>query len=160
VNLTRRTFEEGSRVEVAFYTAELRLDPPRNVLVITFKSEENVKYKDLVFMNAMKLAGAEIWHSAGIILDLRELRYLYGDWMDCLFRSPFPEVSITLRKIFGEEPEGGFPIVAVVSELNSAGLISLVEKEMFKEPAKFLFNSVEEAAAAVESQWKQGRRAP
>ena len=48
----------------------------------------------------------------------------------------------------------GFPVAVVVSDLNRKGLTSLVVQEMGADPRRWLFESIEEAALAVDKNVK------
>lgn len=145
--------QDCSDVKVSFFTVRSSSggrDSGEGILVIAFASKTDVNATDLSFMNGMKLAAAHVWYPRAIVLDFRELHYVWGDTMHSLFLSPYP-VS-PLREIFlGNKP---FPIVAICSEHNIEGLTSLVQKEMSLDPSRMLFRSVEEAIAAVEAELK------
>lgn len=156
MELVERKFEEFNNLKVSFYTTQLETETKWKavVLVIRFESVKSVKRGDLAFMNAMKLAAVHIWGPNAIILDFRELHYIYGDTMEFLFSSPFPAPQSELEKIFMAR-ERPFPIVSVTSGHCVKGLTSLVRQEMLKDPSKLLFNSFEEAAAAVAAELKE-----
>ncbi len=160
MKLTQQQISDVSEVEVSFFTSQLECHPWENhddLLVISFKSQKAVNSRDLCFMDAMKSAASVVWRPAAIILDFRELHYIYGDTMDCLFQSLYPKPSTQLEKIFAG-PEERFPIVAVKSPLNQEGLTSLVRKEMSRDPVRVLFESLEEEVKAIEAELKDGEK--
>lgn len=158
MEITPQSFEAYSGVQVSFYTAKPTFRPKLYdvLLIIAFSSQHQVESNDLSFMNAMKLAGAELWRPSAIILDLRELHYVWGDTMAYLFQNPYPPPSSEAQKILG----GGWvcPVLAIVSDACREGLTSLVQQEMLKDPSKLLFNSLEEAAAAVAVELKESNQ--
>ncbi len=152
MNLVQRTFKEFSDVEVSYFVRSPEgggSKPRDDVLVVSFASKRATNWRDLSFMRAMQLAGFEVWRASAMVLDLRELHYRWGDTMSELFRSPRRHSGTPLEKIFGEDRR--FPIVAVVSPLNRDGLTSLFRDEMSMDPSDVLFESLDEAVAAVEA---------
>ncbi len=87
-------------------------------------------------------------HPAALILELRELKYSWGDEMARTLSVP--------STWFG----GEFPVAVVTSELNQAGLTSLVRDEMSSDPAEWLTNSEEEAIALLESKFQKVKSSP
>jgi hypothetical protein len=79
---------------------------------------------------------------AGVILDFRELEYSWGD-----------EMGRTLS-ITDPSTGGQMPLVIVVSDLNRAGMTSLLRDELSLEPAEFLVSSEDEAYHLIEPQLK------
>jgi hypothetical protein len=88
-------------------------------------------------MEAMIAAGVAAWSPFGVVLDLRELSYEWGDEMQ--------EVLAGARN-----PRRSLPTAVVVSDLNREGLTSLVTQEMLAAPADWLFDTVDDAIAAVD----------
>jgi hypothetical protein len=91
-------------------------------------------------MTAMIVAGLEAWRPEALILDLRQLRYSWGD-----------EMHDTLAAASGWCGRS-FPTAVVASGLNREALTSLVIQEMGGDPRKLLFESIEDAVAAVDRQ--------
>ena len=100
------------------------------------------------FASAIVMAGLEAWNPWAIILDLRELVYEWGDWMQNVLSAPdrWYESVCPMRAAFtgGKAPED-FPSAVVVSDLNEDGLTSLVRDEMRSDPGAILFQSVDDA---------------
>lgn len=109
----------------------------------------------------------EAWKPVAVVLDLRDLKYEWGDEMSaplgaCGFFAPsemllrsifevYPElVHSDLKKL--EEEHWDFPLSVVVSEKNKTGLTSLVTSEIGKKPGTLLFETLEEAVASVDLQ--------
>jgi hypothetical protein len=142
MKLTPCGFEDFSNVAVSFYTSRLESRPWQNyeeLLIIHFASTQRVGWKDIGFMDAMKLAGIRLWQPRAVIFDFTGLYYEWGDEMDSLFRKSAADP-------WGE----AVPKAAVVSAENRAGLTSLLRQEMGIDPETVLFNSLEQAVAAVE----------
>jgi hypothetical protein len=142
MKLTERKFQDRSNVVVLFSTSRLESRPWQNyeeLLVIRFASTQPVNWKDIRFMDAMKLAGIRLWVPRALIFDFTELCYEWGDEMDSLF-----------RKSAADPSNESLPKAAVVSAKNRAGLTSLLRQEMGIDPETVLFNSLDEAVAAVE----------
>jgi hypothetical protein len=105
--------------------------------------------------SAIVMAGLEAWGPWALILDLRALAYSWGDRMQNVLGAAqrWYEPLRALRRAFGGEAVGNdFPLAVVVSDLNREGLISLVRDEMHLDPGALLFESVDEAAAALDRQ--------
>jgi hypothetical protein len=122
------------------------------------------------FMSAMIKAAIEAWRPMALVLDLRALKYEWGDEMSGPLRPPaFLEApGLLLRSIFQEYPElirsnldeltknpPQLPFSIVVSEKNKEGLTSLVRCEMGKAPNSLLFENIEAALMAVDRQAQQ-----
>jgi hypothetical protein len=163
MQLTERTLEQISDVKVSFRTSQLTArvgQKHEELLIIGFKSDQPVNHTDLSFMRAMQLAAAQIWSPLGIVLDLRELQYNGGDMMSALFCDPYRQPVTTVEKVFFERQGKRFPIVAVVGPQNKDKLETLVRLEMSSHTEMVLFESLEEAAAAVASQLQQADPPP
>ena len=145
-------------------------------LVVEFRGEcgkgtQNECHGYAEFMSAIIKAAVEAWSPVALIMDLRQLKYCWGDEMTKPFHAcvPFHAGSTMLRSIFGEYPNLvesdlnkipneslAFPMAVVVSELNRTGLTSLVKDELRRElgkemnPSDFLFETLEDALAAVD----------
>jgi hypothetical protein len=112
-------------------------------LVVAFNGEAGNTHQHVrtfAFMNAMIVAGLEAWRPDALILDLRHLRYEWGD-----------EMAGTLGAAW-DWSRNPFPTAVVTSDLNRAGLASLVEQEMGADPQEWLFGSIDDAVAAVDYQ--------
>lgn len=75
---------------------------------------------------------------AGLILDLRELEYWWGDQM-----------AQTLALVHVDAPT--VKVVAIVSDLNRQGMTSLVRDELFCDPSRWLADGEEQAKALMQS---------
>ena len=152
MKLTEQKYADVSDVKVSFFTSRLECHPWENhddLLVISYKSQSDVNSRDLCFMDAMRLSASVVWRPAAIILDFRELFYKWGDTMEYLFQTPYP--STELQKIFEGDSKTPFPIVAVISDKCRSGMTSLVRQEMASDPSTILFETIEEAVAAIEA---------
>lgn len=177
VKLTPCKFEDLCSLEYALFTCPLVSWPEfseMKCLVVRFEGEcgkgtSNTGQGFASFMSAIITAAIEAWEPVALILDLRELKYDWGDEMSAPFdlhKYLFPE-QLALRSIFGNYAELkqpdleqlgidplDLPFSVVVSEKNRTGLTSLVELELRvkKDPTTLLFERLEEAVAAVDQQ--------
>jgi hypothetical protein len=119
------------------------------------------------FMSAIIKAAVEAWKPVALILDLRRLKYEWGDEMSQPFNAcdSFQPGPLSLRSIFKVYPDLveselskmtkeslAFPLAVVVSEINRTGLTSLVRQELSKDPNDLLFENLEDALTAVDRQ--------
>ncbi len=151
--------------------------PTWESLIVEFRGECGYGCRsngDATFMTALIKAGLEAWHPFALILDLRKMKYEWGDQMSCplcagdayrpdpldlewMFLSAYL-VERDVNKIPKEFLE--FPRACVVSDLNREGLTSLVRLEMRKNPAELLFETLEEALTSVDCQAKRLFKSP
>lgn len=154
MKIVQQTLEGISDVKTSFFTGVIDVPAKDKLLVIVFESNSPVTREDITYMNAMKLAGSEIWSPSAIILDLRKLHYGAGDTMAFLFKSPYPPVQSQLQKIFEGEQKRSFQIIAVISDACRKGMTSLVSLEMSMNPSTLLFESIEEAIGAIQCRFE------
>lgn len=129
-------FADLSEAKVFFASCPLPSLPDDEVLIVGFEGEAGNSHEHcgtFTFMRAMITAGVVAWDPTAVVLDLRRLAYEWGDDM--------------LRVL---DVEGDAPVAVVVSDLNREGLTSLVEEEIPGRPEDWLFESIEEAVAAVD----------
>src|SRR4051812_49247660 len=89
MKLVPRAFEDFRNVAVSFSTCRLASRPWQNyeeLLVIHFASVQPVDWKDILLMDAMRMAAIRLWQPTAVMFDLIELYYEHGDQMDSLFR--------------------------------------------------------------------------
>jgi len=167
IQLTPRKFEDLSALDYSIFTCPLTEWSYKICLIIEFKGECGLGCKsnsDATFMTAIVKAACEAWGASALILDLRELKYEWGDQMTRVLDAcgSFDTNRLLLMSALGEElaapdvtkiPRAhlAFPTACIVSDLNRAGLTSLVKQEMGMSPDELLFQSVEAAVIAVES---------
>ena len=175
IQLTPRKFEYLCSLEYSLATCAMISWPQREqmeCLVVEFSGECgkgtcNSRTGYAEFMSAIVKAAVEAWKPVALILDLRQLKYEWGDEMNGLFYAcdSFQPGPLTLRSIFGVYPDLAeselskmtkeslsFPTAVIVSELNRTGMTSLVKDEMGKSPDDLLFETLEDALAAVDRQ--------
>ena len=76
-----------------------------------------------------------------VILDFTTLRYEWGDEMArILFACSIDPLDSDLR----------IPVAVIISGLNREGITSLVLDEMDEEPCNWIYQSLDEAIAAIE----------
>jgi hypothetical protein len=103
--------------------------------------------------SAIVMGGLEAWQPSAVILDLRGLDYSWGDRMQNVLGVPqrWYEPVYPMRAIFGgDQVPKLFPLAVVVSDLNREGLVSLVRDELQEQPDELLFESIEDAARALD----------
>lgn len=100
-------------------------------------------------MDAMIRAGIAAFDSVGVILDLREMAYEWGDMMLC----PFAAGS-------NYYVDSDLPIVAVISDINREGLTSLMIDEANIEPCTVLFDSMDAALARLDLLYNESKTKP
>jgi hypothetical protein len=113
-------------------------------LIIAFsgRADNEDEYCDAFdVMPAVIHAAVSHWSPRVVVLDLRELEYQWGDWMT--------------QTLIAAEP---LPTAVVISDRNRTGLTSLVSHEMFYHPPDWLYETLEDALAAVVAQWDEESR--
>jgi len=133
----------------AYFQTSLPSPPHLDVLVVRFSGESGfgcANYSDGIYMEAMTRAGITAFDSVGVILDLRELAYEWGDMMANLFGAGHKHYV-----------DADLPVVAVISDLNRVGLTSLVADEMQSDPANLLFETIETALAHLDVEYNDGK---
>jgi len=147
MKLTEHKLESLSSLSYSIFTCPLITWDYMECLVVAFKGEcghGSGSNGDAAFMTAIIKAAAAVWRPAGCLLDLRQMKYEWGDEM--------------LRPICAFDPCHvgdklvDFPMAVVVSNLNRRGFTSLVRQEMDGDPGELLFDSIEAALAAVDKQ--------
>jgi hypothetical protein len=134
-----------SEIQYRYFTVDIPELQHLSVMIIEFSGEcgyGSSSNADASFMEGMMAAGFRAWNPSCCILDLRKLKYEWGDMMCSLFNPPHELISLT-------EEEVEYPFAVVISDLNREGLTSLVSQEMSEDPATILFDSIEAAAQRV-----------
>jgi phage major head subunit gpT-like protein len=147
IKLTPRKFEDISAIEYSLYTCPLISWPNMKALVAEFRGEcghGSGSNADAAFMAGIVKAAQEAWPAAALILDWRQLKYEWGDEI------VKPIDALGTRRV-GDKSINA-PAAVIISDLNRVGLTSLVKQEMGENPDELLFNSLEEALAAVDKQ--------
>ena len=91
-------------------------------------------------MTAIVSAALAAWEPIALIIDLRKMKYEWGDEID--------KALCAGDNIF---IDGSFPTAIVVSELNREGLTSLLQDEMQQDPNEWLFDSIDHALASFKA---------
>jgi hypothetical protein len=141
--LTPRKFKDVSSIEYSLFTCPLITWPDKNVLVAEFRGECRDN-GDADFMTGIIKAANEVWFVSALILDWRKLKYEWGNEI------AQPMGALGIHRVNNKNISA--PTAIIVSDLNSSGLTSLVNQEMDGKPEELLFNSLEEALAAVDKQ--------
>jgi hypothetical protein len=119
------------------------------------------------FMSVIIKAAIEAWDPVALILDLRELKYEWGDELTLPLHAPFFDPGkVQHQSFFGNRPklaEGGlngvankslaYPMAVVISDLNRTGLTSLVKDELSLEESENTINS-SDLVATLEDAWE------
>lgn len=145
LNLQEVKLTDVSDIQYRYLIADSRELPHSPVLVVEFTGECGFgcnSNEDACFMHGMIAAAFKIWEPACCILDLRGLRYEWGDMMIVLFDAPHDFIRLDVKTF-------EYPVAAVVSDLNREGLTSLVTDEMFEDPKNVLFDTIELAYERV-----------
>ncbi|MEM1354473.1 MAG: hypothetical protein AAGC44_06475 [Planctomycetota bacterium] len=142
MNIQEQKLAGLSTASYSYSMCSLPSDDLYTALIVAFSGEAGNSHEHcgtFRFMDAVTMAGIIAWEPSALILDLRDLKY---DWGDEMHRT----LTVALAW-YGED----FPTAAVVSDLNREGLTSLVEYEMQEDPAKWLFSSIGEAVKAIDT---------
>ncbi len=129
-------------IDHAYFEASLPSAPHLEVLVVRFSGTSGfgcANNSDAIYMDAMIRAGIAAFDPVGVILDLREMAYEWGDMMLCPF-------SAGSRYYVDSD----LPIVAVVSDINRKGLTSLMIDEADIDPSTVLFDAMDAALAHLD----------
>ncbi|MEU4155181.1 hypothetical protein [Actinoplanes sp. NPDC026670] len=97
---------------------------------------------DAVFMRAVLALALRAFAPVGVVLDLRELDYRWGDMMGAVLN------DATIRDVT--------PAV-VISEACRKAMTSLITDELGEEPVEWLFDSPEDAFFAVDNRVQRAR---
>ncbi|MFN3192894.1 MAG: hypothetical protein ACE361_20460 [Aureliella sp.] len=133
----------------AYFQTSLPTPPNLDILVVRFAGQSGfgcANNSDAIYMEAMVRAGITAFDPSGVVLDLREMAYEWGDMMVNPFSAGHKHFV-----------DADLPIIAVISDLNRGGLTSLVTDEMQSDPAKLLFETMETAIAHLDSAWNDGK---
>ena len=144
------TAPEGVPLHSGFCSSSTCVIDSKKVVVIKIRGIANHIYDTLSARLVKELTDEQ---PAGLIVDLREVQYSYGDDMG---RVLCPA---------GEYDVPHCPMVIITSELNRDGLTSLVRDEWFSKPVLWLVEREEEAWALMQSKLrhedrKRKRKAP
>lgn len=134
-----------SEIQCRFFTVDIPELQYHSAIIIEFSGACGYgasSNADASFMEGMIAAGFHAWSPSCCILDLRRLKYEWGDMMCAVINPPHNFVSIT-------EEDVEYPFAVVISDLNREGLTSLVSQEMLEDPSTILFDTLEAAAKRV-----------
>lgn len=145
MRITEVRLDDLSKVCCRYFTAEMPELKHRLTLIIEFSGEcgyGSGNNGDVDDMQGMIAAGFKAWNPSCLILDLRNLKYQWGDMMIEIFAPPHDLTSMTQEKV-------GYPLAAVASDLNRYGLTSLIMEEMQGNPKDILFETLDDARKRV-----------
>jgi len=150
MDLIKLDLNDLSSVKCEFYKTDMPFNQRSEVLVVKFIGEcgfGSQSNDDAVYMSAMIAAGFMAWHPFGLILDLSELKYEWGDMMDRVISPPY--------HLIGSCEDDIYPFALIISDINRKGLTSLIKEEMMEEPKDFLFETLDEALIRVDEMAKE-----
>ncbi|GIE78648.1 hypothetical protein Aph02nite_45980 [Actinoplanes philippinensis] len=133
--ITPRSLGELSAIRYRFATA--RRGDGDDLLVVTFAGAYGVGSSgngDALFMRAVIGLALRAFAPAGVVLDLRELDYRWGDMM---------------ASVLNDAIVGGVAPAVVVSDACRKALTSLVTDELGEDPGDRLFDGLDDALHAV-----------
>ena len=142
--LRPRRLDDLSAIECEYFTCTLPSRDYGTVLVVRFSGEcghGSRSNSDCAFMEAMVKAGLAAFRSLALVLDMRGLKYEWGDLM--------PRVLLGGQRQY---VDGAFPTAVIASDANREGLTSLIRQEMDEDPAGWLFDDLDAALARLDGQ--------
>jgi hypothetical protein len=142
--LKERKLEELSNLRYRIYTYPLEEESYPEAVMVAFEGEYGIGSKgngDAVFMRAVIMMALEAWQPQALVIDLREMTYVWGDY-----------IVTAIAAGQGRYFDMPFPTAIVVSDRNRQGLTSLISDEMDADPSQWLFDTLEEAVRAVKAQ--------
>jgi hypothetical protein len=145
MKLTPHRLDELSEIKYEYFTSSFPSSDNSDdddVLIVAFHGScgfGSGSNADRQFMSAMTKAGLAAFEPLGLILDMTDLVYEWGDMMSAILGAG--------DGIYFESP---FPTVVIVSSKCLDGLTSLVRDEMDDDPAAWLYSDLSSALAAVE----------
>lgn len=149
MELTPISFRDLSEIEAALFkgVGPTTGDP---ILVVRFVGTCGIgsgSNDDADFMRAVVVAALDVWWAAGLVLDLRELAYEWGDQMTGVLCGGDRFCGVP-----------SLPTTVAVSDLCREGLTSLVGQEIGDDPKRWLFEDLEAAVAELEAQIQASRQ--
>jgi hypothetical protein len=102
---------------------------------------------DAKFMTAIIKAALAAWKPLGLVIDLSQMQYEWGDL-----------IAKAIDAGAGHYIDRPFPTTIVVSDLNREGLTSLIREEMGGNPKEWLFESLEAAIQTIEKRVLKDKR--
>jgi hypothetical protein len=108
----------------------------------------------LELASAIVSAAMELWQPSAVILDVQKLAYEWGDGMLSVLGAPqrWYKAVHPMRVVFSADLPARIPLAVVASDANREGLLSLVDDEMDLKPADILYDSIADAARALDAQ--------
>ena len=148
MQLTERKLEElSSSLKYKIYTCPFEKQSQLEAIVVAFYGKYgfgSAGNGDATFMTAIIMAALAGWEPSGLVIDLRQMKY---EWGDLIVKA----IDAGANRYINAP----FPTAIVISDLNREGLTSLVSDEMDEEPSKWLFESLETAMREVEKQYEE-----
>lgn len=142
MDLVERQLSELSQLESRVYGVFDR-DLDTHVQVIAFAGEYGVGSAgnpDAAYMRAVVTSAAAAWDSVGLVLDLRELEYSWGNALMSVVQAA--------EHLHDGDDDHPFPVRFVVSNKCRDGLSTLFD-DMGEEESGWMHDTMDEAVAAV-----------
>ena len=147
MQLKERKLEELSNLTYKIFTCPFKEKSYLDAIVVAFYGEYgfgSAGNEDAHFMTAIIKAALAAWVPQALIIDLRQMTYEWGDL-----------IARAIDAGAGQYYDAPFPTAIVISDRNREGLTSLISQELFADPEKWLFDSLETAMQAVEEQHEE-----
>lgn len=161
--LQERHLVELSQIKVRYFLGTARQEPDLEILIIRYTGiypSGSAGNDDADYMKAMAKAGVAAFKPWGVIHDLSELTYEWGDRLEIAFVGPEDDANASelLGAVFGTSspPLAGQPAVVVGPQCEES-VRTLLLGEISKEPIEkigYVFRHLEGAWEFVESQIK------
>jgi hypothetical protein len=126
-------------------------ESPLEILWVAFAGEadDRGRHDHASFMAGVIGWALSSWPACGIVIDLRQVKYTWGDRMQNVLRVPYAgdrEAEQVVQRLFAPHLPQKFPTAVLVSELCGDAIRTLVRDEMAGYPGVI----VEEEPSAVE----------
>jgi hypothetical protein len=160
--LQERTLGELSQIKVRYFLGPSRHQPYLPILVISYNGTYppgSAGNDDAQYMRAMAKAGVVAFEASGVIHDLSELTYEWGDRLDSAFIGPEDNAdgSELLGAVFGSPPLAGEAAVVIGPQCEEAVRTLLLGENSQESIDKlgYVFRRLEDAWEFVETQLKR-----
>jgi hypothetical protein len=144
MKLTEHRLQDMSKIEARYFTGPASKKDYLDILVIRYTGSYGYGSDgngDARYMRAMAMAGTETYRCWGVIHDLRELHYEWGDMLESVFISPHTDELGPVAVVVGPMCEE-----AVRTLLLGENSTELLEK------IGYVFQSLDAAWAYVDAQ--------
>jgi len=159
--LQEQTLEELSRIKVRYFLGPSQRKPHLDILIVRYTGTYpfgSAGNSDATYMTAMAKAGVSAFEPWGVIHDLSELTYEWGDMLEMVFIGPDDDAAggELLETVFDHPPAAGQPAIVVGPKCEEA-VRTLLLGENSEEPIEtigYVFRDLDKAWAFVDAQIK------